>query len=146
MRSGQSQRGRRSSGLLAWVSLAALAGLLFCVALALTRTGPRPIAPRSQVEQRGIQDVLSRGVGPVERVNVYSATLGQLRPSAPCGLPENISRSLLVAARFDTYNPCDPGTRLWVVEVWAEYPPWVFEPVRMLYTAAGDFIRSEGGP
>ena len=146
MLGGHSRGDRRGRGLWAWVSLAVLATLLLCVALGLTRIGPRPFVTQAQIEQQGTRDALSRGIGRVQRIDAYSTTLGHLRPNLNCPFTEQLGRALRVAARIDTYNACDLTTRLWVVELWGEYPLWVVEPVRMLYTAAGDFIRSEGGP
>lgn len=146
MVSSESLPNRRGSGLAAWASLLGLSGLVLCGTLVLARAGPRPAVAQTQIERRGLQDALSRGAGPVERLSVYGTTLGRLRPLVPCSLIENLTQAVLLAARFVPYNPCDPATRVWVVEVWGEYPTWVIEPVRMLYTASGDFIRSEGGP
>ena len=82
----------------------------------------------------------------LEKIAVYGATLGQLRPNTACAWLETVGRSLLVAARVDTYNPCDAATRVWVVDLWGDYPPWVAEPARMIYTISGDYIRSDSGP
>ena len=137
---------RQSSGLRAWVALAGLGWLLLCVALVASRTGPRPVVTRQAMEQRGLQDASARGMSRVEKIIVYSMTQGQLRPNQTCPWLESVGRSLRVMARLDLYNPCDAATPLWVVDLWGDYPPWVDEPARMIYTASGDYIRSESGP
>jgi hypothetical protein len=143
----QAAASRRRSGLAAWAALAVLACLLIGVGLFLTRVRQRPFATQFEMEQRGLQDGQARGIGQIEQVHAISTTLGRVRPNLTCGLPENLYHVLLVAARVDSYNPCDPSTRLWVVELRGNFtPPFFAQPIRFIYTAAGDYIRSEGGP
>ena len=128
------------------MALAALGGLMLCATLVFSRSGPRRPISQQAMEQRGIADASARGMSRVEKINVYSTTLGQLRPNVSCGWLEHLGRALRVAARMDSYNPCEAATRVWVVELWGDYPPWVLEPGRMIYTASGDYIRSDSGP
>jgi hypothetical protein len=115
--------------------------------LVIQRAERRPIATQAQMEQRGYDDGRARGIGQIQQVDAISTTLGRLRPNLNCGLAENLGHMLMVAARAEAYNPCDPNTRLWVVELRGNFtPPFFAQPIRFIYTAAGDYIRSEGGP
>jgi hypothetical protein len=143
---GQQPPDRRGSAL-AWAVLAVLGLLMLCVGLVATRARPRPFMTQSQIEQQGLQDGRVRGIGTVQQVTAHSTTLGRLRPNLRCGYAELAYRTLLVAARIDSYNPCDPSTRLWVVELRGNFATtWSAQPVRFFYTAAGEYIRTEGGP
>ncbi len=129
--------------------MAGLGGLVLLLVAALVVTWPRPglFLTQSQIEQRGLKDGQVRGIGVVRQVNVYSTTLGRLRSNVSCAPIETLYRTLLLAARYDDYNPCDPATRLWVVELRGTFAStWSAQPVRFIYTAAGDFVRSESGP
>jgi hypothetical protein len=144
--SGSVRSQHQSSGLRAWVALAALGGLMLCAALVFSRSQPRAPISQREMAQRGIADASARGMSRVEKINVYSTTLGHLRPNVTCSWLKNLGRALRMAARMDSYNPCDAATRVWVVELWGDYPPWVMEPGLMIYTASGDYIRSDSGP
>jgi hypothetical protein len=137
---------RQGSGLRAWLALAGLSLLLLCAAAVLSRATPRPPVTRQAIEERGLQDASARGMSRVEKIIVYSTTAAQLRAMPHCAWLETLGRSLLVTARVALYNPCDGAAPVWVVELWGDYPPWVAEPARMIYTASGDYIRSDSGP
>ena len=137
----------RRSGLWAWAGLGGLGLVLLLASAVISRARPRPIVTQAQIEQRGLRDGQARGIGHVQQVNAISTTLGRMRQHVGCPLPELVFRALLVAARAEAYNRCDPATRLWIVELRGQFPPPFFaQPIRFIYTAAGDYIGSEGGP
>ncbi len=138
---------RQGTALWTWLALAAAGLILLAVGIVLGGARPRPFASRAQIEQQGLNDARVRGIGTVQQINAHSTTLGRLRPNLHCAFVEQLYRTLLVTARLDTYNPCDPATRLWVVELRGSFATtWSAQPVRFFYTAAGDYIRTEGGP
>lgn len=130
-------------------TLASLGGLVLLIAATVLVTWPRPslLLTQAQIEQRGLKDAQVRGIGLVRQINAYTTTLGRLRTQLHCAPVETVYRTLLLAARYDDYNACDPATRLWVVELRGTFAStWSAQPVRFFYTADGDFMRSESGP
>jgi hypothetical protein len=147
MASGAISTTSMRGGRLAWAALGTLLCLMLGTALVIRRAEHRPIATQAEMEQRGYDDGRARGIGQIQQVDAISTTLGRLRPNLNCRLPEYLGHMLLVAARAEAYNPCDPNTRLWVVELRGNFtPPFFAQPIRFIYTAAGEYIRSEGGP
>ena len=141
------KRAGRAGGWLAWAALALLACLVLAAVAVIRRAEYRPLVTQTEIEQRGYQDGQARGIGQIQQVTAISTTLGRLRPSLHCNPQDHLYHMLLVAARVDSYNPCDPNTRLWVVELRGVFtPPFFAQPIRFIYTATGDYIRSEGGP
>jgi hypothetical protein len=136
-----------ATGRLAWAALGLLGCLVLTAGLFVARVGPPPMVTEAQIEQRALNDGIARGLSPITQVTAISVTQGRLRPNLRCDPIETAWHALLVAARAEGYNPCDPNARLWLVELRGRFPlAFSAQPVRFIYTAAGEFVRSESGP
>jgi hypothetical protein len=137
------------AGLFLCVGLLVLTGLNFAVQ---RRQYAAAILAQPQIEQRALQYVQSYSPGTVTQVSVQPATLGQVMGPLNCSLPERALRVGLILMALETYDPCDPNTPLWKVDLQGTFSfnapngPHTASSVEVIYDEAGRFIRAGSGP
>ena len=138
---------------LVWVA-AGLVGacLLVCAGAAawLALGGPRPAATftQQQAEQQALAYVQQQYNGDVTAVVAQSVTLAQVNGPLSCSTQDWVLHQLPVLTGADAYNPCDPNTLVWLVRIDGQFAfgqGYHGNRVEVLYTAAGVFIRAQGG-
>jgi hypothetical protein len=113
-----------------------------------TRRNRIPVSlSQQQIEQRAIQ-LVQGWASPANITSVRSkrTTLGQLMGQPACSALEGAFRKSLVSLAYETYDPCDSNSSLWVVDLDGtfSFPRGItYNHTQVVYDATGSFIRAD---
>ena len=102
--------------------------------------------PQQQIEQRAVEQI--QGWVPastITQIHSRRTTLGQLIGQPLCSAPQVWLGEILVVMTIDTYNPCDPQTAVWVVDLDGvfNFPQGSTNHAQVVFDATGYFIRAD---
>jgi len=127
-------------------------GVIILAVVAVSRLRPAP-APeleltQAQIEQRAHQVIQDNYPGVVIETTTRRVAWKELYGEQSCSPLVNLLSLGLVAAKRDSYNPCNPNTLVWVVELQGTFrtSDGTSAYYQVVLAANGEFIAANSGP